>query len=205
MFSRAVGSGLGEENGQDGEVTFAFIRHGQTDWNRDLRMQGASDIPLNDTGRMQAAEAVAGLRNTQWDAIVSSPLSRARETAEIIARGLSIPLGPAYDNLVERNYGEAEGATAEDIAERWPDQPFPGLERIDLVIDRGIAALEQISADYGDANVVIVCHGTLIRHTLQKLARRKFDAIRNGSIAKFDRVDSGWHVLTVNDEAVVTL
>jgi len=184
-------------------VTLAFIRHGQTDWNRDGRLQGSSNIPLNDTGRGQAADAVAVLDGTLWDAIVSSPLSRARETAQIISDGLGIELGPSYDNLIERHYGDAEGANAEMIAERWPDHLYPGLESLDSVVARATAALETIAAEYGDANVVIVCHGTLIRYTLAALAGRPFDAIRNGSVATFERHPDGWKVLTVNDEAVV--
>ena len=188
-------------------MTLAFIRHGQTNWNRDLKLQGSTDIPLNDTGRGQAADAVAVLSATQlngkkWDAIVSSPLSRARETAEIIAAGLGIELGPTYDNLIERNYGEGEGATAEIIAERWPDHQYPGLESLDSVVARGIAALDEIAEQYGDANVIIVCHGTLIRYTLGALAGRSFDSIINGSVATFDRTATGWTVHTVNDEPV---
>ena len=57
-------------------MTFAFIRHGQTEWNRELRLQGSSDIPLNDTGRQQARESVDVLSGTRWEAVVSSPLSR---------------------------------------------------------------------------------------------------------------------------------
>ena len=64
-----------------GDVTFAFIRHGQTDWNRDDRLQGSSDIPLNDAGRAQAHEAAELLRDGGWQVVVSSPLVRARETA----------------------------------------------------------------------------------------------------------------------------
>jgi len=184
-------------------VTFAFIRHGQTDWNRDLRLQGSSNIPLNARGREQAAEAVAVLAGTTWDAVVSSPLDRARETAQIVAAGLGIELGPSYDLLVERDYGEGEGATAEVIADRWPDKQYPGLESLDSVVARATAALEQIAADYGDKNVVIVCHGTLIRYTLGHLAGRQFDAIRNGSVAEFEKDAAGWRVLTVNDEPVL--
>ena len=74
---------------------FAFIRHGQTDWNRDDRLQGSSDIPLNETGREQAHEAAGLLRDGGWEVIVSSPLMRARDTAQIIADDLNIELGPA--------------------------------------------------------------------------------------------------------------
>lgn len=186
-------------------MTFAFIRHGQTNWNRDERLQGSSDIPLNDHGRQQAADAVAVLRatGTQWDAIVSSPLSRARETAEIIAAGLGIELGPSYDELIERHYGDGEGATAEDIAAKWPDHNYPGLESLPSVIARATRALDQIADTYGDKNVVIVCHGTLIRYTLSEFAGYKFDGIRNGSVATFERDGDSWRVLSVNDEPVL--
>ena len=186
-------------------MTFAFIRHGQTNWNRDELLQGASDIPLNERGRAQAVEAIAVLAGVNWRVIVSSPLSRARETAEIIAIGLGIELGPSYNELVERNYGAAEGMTAETATERWPDKNYPGLESLDSVVARGRAALARVFADYGDTNVVIVCHGTLIRYTLAALAARRFEAIRNGSVATFERAGDAWRVLTVNDEPVAAL
>lgn len=181
-------------------MTLAFIRHGQTQWNLEQRLQGSTDIPLNDTGRGQARDAVATLEGVDWEVIVSSPLSRARETAAIIAAGLQIELGPAYDELVERNYGEAEGATAETIAARWPDRQYPGLESLESVVARGEAALERIDAEYGDRNTLIVCHGTIIRYTLSALAGRPFDQIRNGSVATFERAGEAWRVLSVNDE-----
>ncbi|MDP9116224.1 MAG: histidine phosphatase family protein, partial [Actinomycetota bacterium] len=81
---------------EDGRVTFAFIRHGQTDWNRDDKLQGSSDIPLNEVGRQQAREAAAHLGHGGWQVVVSSPLVRARETAEIIAGELAIELGGGY-------------------------------------------------------------------------------------------------------------
>lgn len=181
-------------------MTLALIRHGQTDWNRKLKLQGSSDIPLNDTGRSQARAAVDLLAGQQWDAVVSSPLSRARETAQIIAGGLGLDLGPSYDLLVERAYGEAEGATAEIIAARWPDHRYPGLESPESVIDRGTRALEQIAADFGGTRTIIVCHGTLIRSTLQHLAGRIVDQILNGAISTLERGDNAWRVLTVNGQ-----
>lgn len=179
----------------------SLIRHGQTDWNAADRMQGTSDIPLNDVGREQARTAVEVLRGSQWDVIVSSPLKRARETAQIIADGLDLELGRSYDLLIERAYGEGEGLTKEELEQKWPNSPtYPGLESLDSVVERGIAALDQVSADYENKKVIVVCHGTIIRYTLSKLAGRDFDHILNGSISTIERVSNRWAVHTVNGE-----
>ncbi|TPX05042.1 histidine phosphatase family protein, partial [Schumannella luteola] len=125
-----------EDGGEDGRVTLAFVRHGQTDWNREGRLQGSSDIPLNDTGREQALAAERMLAEWTWDAVVSSPLARARETARIVADGLGLPLGPAYPELVERDYGPLEGLPDTEVIARWPDRRYPGAEPLDAVVDR---------------------------------------------------------------------
>jgi uncharacterized phosphatase len=186
-------------------MTFAFIRHGQTDWNRDDRLQGSSDIPLNDLGREQAHEAAGVLRDGGWTAIVSSPLSRARETAEIIAGDLGLELGPAYDELVERDYGPLEGESSSGTIERWPHRDYPGAEPLTSVVQRGRAGLARIADDFGDRDVVIVCHGTIIRYTLADLAGRPVDGIRNGSVSTFRLDGDTWSVLTVNGETLVAV
>lgn len=183
----------------------AFIRHGQTDWNRDDRLQGSSDIPLNDTGRAQAHEAAALLRDGGWQVIVSSPLSRARETAQIIADDLGLELGPAYDELIERDYGPLEGESSSETIARFPDRSYPGAEPLDSVVARGRAGLARVADDYGDQEVVIVCHGTIIRYTLAALAGRPVDGIRNGSISTLRLAGDAWDVLTVNGEALVAV
>lgn len=177
---------------------FAFIRHGQTDWNRDDRLQGSSDIPLNDTGRAQAHEAAVLLADGGWDAIVSSPLSRARETAEIIAADLRIELGPGYPAFVERDYGVNEGGSSSEIVARHPDRDYPGAESLASVVARGTAGLAEVADDFGDRDTIIVCHGTLIRYTLASLAGRRLPGILNGSISTLERVSGVWEVLTVN-------
>lgn len=180
-------------------MTIAFIRHGQTDWNAAGRMQGSSDIPLNDIGRGQAIDAVKVLEGGGWGVIVSSPLSRARETADIIASGLGIELGRSYDLLVERHYGEAEGLTIDQIEAQWPGtREYPGLESLDSVVARGTEALQLIADEYAGRNVVIVCHGTIIRYTLASLAGQPFDQILNGSVSTLEPHDGGWRVLSVN-------
>lgn len=185
-------------------MTIAFIRHGQTDWNAQQRLQGSTDIPLNDVGRAQAREAAGVLAGSEWDVIVSSPLSRARETASIIAEGIGLELGRSYDSLIERHYGEAEGFTAEDIRARWGEtRDYPGMERLDSVVARGTAALHRVAEEYAGRNTVIVCHGTIIRYTLASLAGRPLDQIVNGSISTLDLVDDAWRVLSVNGVELV--
>ncbi len=176
----------------------AFIRHGQTDWNRDGLLQGSSDIPLNDTGRAQARDALMTLRSRPWDVVVSSPLVRARETAQIIADGLSIELGRACPGLVERDYGELEGTPSSEAIERWPDRDYPGAESLDAVATRGAEALALVADAHPGAAVLIVCHGTIIRYTLARLAGRPVPGIDNGSVSMVRRSAIGWDVVTVN-------
>ena len=180
-------------------MTFvAFIRHGQTDWNRDDRMQGSSDIPLNDTGRGQARDAVEVLRAHSWDAVVSSPLVRARETAELIADALGLELGAAYPEFVERDYGPFEGANATECIAKYPGKDYPDAEPISSVVERGLAGLARVAADHAGQNVVIVCHGTIIRYTLATLAGHPVDGIHNGTVSELEHVGDRWRVLTVN-------
>lgn len=179
-------------------MVYAFIRHGQTDWNRDGLLQGSSDIPLNDLGRQQARDAVELLRGGGWSAVVSSPLVRARESAQLIAAGLDVPLGPAYDELAERDYGPLEGTSARAAVERRPHRDYPGAEPLDSVAARGAAGLAAVAADYPGADVVVVCHGTLIRYTLAALAGHPIEGIRNGAVSTFLLDGDRWRVLTVN-------
>ena len=98
---------------------FFLVRHGETEWNRERRIQGVSDIPLNDTGRAQAAALGDILVGHNFDLIVSSPLSRADETARIIAQRLGMPAPITVPDLIERNYGEAEGSSGADLDLRY--------------------------------------------------------------------------------------
>lgn len=176
----------------------AFIRHGQTDWNREGLLQGSTDIPLNDTGREQARDALMTLRSRPWDAVVSSPLRRARETAAIIAEGLGVELGRAYDDLVERDYGALEGTPSADAIERWPTREYPGAESLASVASRGAAALAAIATDLPGSAVLVVCHGTIIRYTLARIAGRPVPGIDNGSVSMVTGDGAGWIVRTVN-------
>ena len=150
-----------------------LVRHGETDWNRDRRIQGSTDIPLNETGRAQARAAAAGVRG---DIIVASDLSRARETAEIIAAELELPAPRLYPGLRERAYGDAEGVDAADFIGRWGDwhtAEVPGAEPWPHLRERGLRALAQVVRDARSAtapaaaSVVVVTHGALIRELIR--------------------------------------
>lgn len=180
-------------------MTIALIRHGQTDWNARGLFQGHTDVPLNDIGRAQAAEIATELRGTgPWRAIVSSPLSRARETAEIIAAALALPLGPAYPEWVERSYGVHEGAVVDRSL-----LTDASVETISQVIGRGYAALARVATDYPHGDTIVVTHGTIIRYTLNDIAGGEASApiipgIHNGALSTVTGAPGAWRVDRVN-------
>jgi len=99
---------------------FYVLRHGQTDWNVQLRLQGSTDIPLNETGRLQARTAARFLEGQSITRILSSPLSRAHETATIVAETLGLPV-ETDARLIERSFGVFEGLTLEEVARHRAD------------------------------------------------------------------------------------
>lgn len=187
-------------------MLIALIRHGQTDWNLAARMQGRTDIPLNDTGREQALVAASVLENQPWDVVVSSPLDRARETADIIGRALGVPLGASYDELTEQDFGAAEGTLVAELATRWPDRDFADKEPDEEVGPRGLRGLERIALDHPGARVLAVAHGTLIRHTLASISgheTRHYPKLDNASSSFVRFTDASWRVLTVGGVDIV--
>jgi probable phosphoglycerate mutase len=186
-------------------TTFALIRHGQTDWNAQRRLQGSSDIPLNDVGRGQARDAVAVLSRQEWDTIVSSPLGRAAETAELIAAGLGLTVARHVPELTERSFGPAEGLQAgpELEALRIPGG-FRGAESDDEAASRGLAALEALAEEFRGRRVLVVAHGTLLRLALGRAIGSTLQSIDNAvlNLAHHHTVD-GWQLEYFNGERVV--
>ncbi|WP_374948076.1 histidine phosphatase family protein [Agreia sp.] len=171
-----------------------LVRHGETDWNFTKRIQGSTDIPLNDTGRAQARAAAERLADEEWHAVVTSPLGRARETARILARRLGLGQPQVDDRLVERAYGEAEGMDAAALRDRFPGMAgVPGLERRSDVTRRVLPALESIALEHPGERVLIVAHGgvigSLVRYVTQKALPAAAVRIPNGSEHRFRYAD----------------
>ncbi len=180
-------------------ITIALVRHGETEWNRQRRWQGREGVGLNDLGRLQAAGAAPLLADGDWGWMVSSPLERARQTAEIIATRLTTA-APGIDldeELVERAYGQAEGMPSVEADRRWPDGRYPGMESDHQLRSRGAAALRRIARER-DGDGIVVAHGSLIRLTLTELCRTRVPRIENGSVSLVRRDAAGWRLLQVN-------
>ena len=178
-----------------------LVRHGETDWNRERRIQGSTDIPLNATGREQAATTGALLARREWDAVFASPLSRAFETASIIAARIGLGQPSAVDALVERNYGDAEGLNWEEIERRFPgDTVVPGRETHAEVADRVIPALMELALAHHGESLIIVTHGGVIRSVLNVIDPDVVHgSITNGSIHSFELVDGALELVVFND------
>jgi probable phosphoglycerate mutase len=176
-----------------------LVRHGETDWNRIGRVQGLSDIPLNDTGREQARHAGHRLADEQWDAVATSPLSRAAETAAIIAAELGLPEPEVVDSLVERNYGEAEGLTGEEIEARFGGV-VQARESREQVVERVRPALLELADRHPGGRVLVVSHGGVIGSLVRDATRWAWpeagSVIANGSDQRFEA--AGGHIRLVS-------
>ncbi len=150
-----------------------FIRHGITDWNQLEKMQGTSDIPLNDEGRDQARKLASRLhQDEKWDMIITSDLSRAKETGEIIGKKLDLPVSFVDKRIQEINLGEIEGTTEAERITRWGSnwrELDLGIETDEKVANRGIGFLAELDGKYKGKRILVVSHGGLIRLTIQQL------------------------------------
>jgi broad specificity phosphatase PhoE len=149
--------------------TLGLFRHGQTDWNIDLRLQGTTDIAMNQVGIEQVQTAAKHLDNS-WDLILSSPLSRARQSAEIVAEQIGIENIVIEPLLLERAFGIGEGLTYAEWGEKFAKlDDIPGAESRSEVERRARELLGHIEQNYAGAKVLAVSHGALIRFVLSEV------------------------------------
>jgi len=164
------------ESGPDQRILFLF-RHGETDWNREGRLQGHTNTLLNAAGLAQAGALGDKLRQHRLDAVVSSDLSRAWTTARIVADALGVPLFTDA-GLRETDVGAAEGLLwsdaktrfGEGLTERWysdGDVAFPGGETGIATRTRGLAALHRFAAAQPFQRIGVSTHGAMIRQLMK--------------------------------------
>ncbi|WP_432774608.1 histidine phosphatase family protein [Brevibacillus gelatini] len=186
------------------ETIMYLVRHGETEWNQSRRIQGHSDIALNEHGRRQAELVADRFRSETIHAVYSSDLSRARETAAKIAANFSISVG-TQPNLRERCYGQWEGLTYEEIRKRFEnqDEASCGIETFEDMQRRVVAALTELAVKHQNEAIVVVSHGGLINSFLHYVTAGEqgtgITRIDNTGISVFRYADRRWEVLQVND------
>lgn len=174
-------------------------RHGETDWNRRGILQGWFDVPINERGRRQARQLAATVADAGFAAVWTSPLVRARETAEIVATELRLPPPSCHEGLRERHFGALQGIPKNELAElnpalleqilrRNPAAEFVGGESMDEFADRSYDAFAEIGALHRGARVLVVTHGWvmdvvtrhingLARNAVLKLKRKNGESV----------------------------
>lgn len=179
-----------------------LVRHGTTNWNLAGRLQGRTDIPLNDQGRLEAASAAAALQGEEYAALYTSPLQRARQTASIIAEQVKLPVH-VEDGLIERAYGEWEGRRLTGRA-RIADEASAGVEPAQSLRERAINCLTQLARRHFGQRLIVVSHGAWINALLYVLSDGRAGTgitnLANGGITTLtsQSIDL-WQVTRLND------
>jgi len=161
----------------------ALVRHGQTDWNLVGRLQGQTDIPLNDTGRLQAHEVGSALAGQGWDLVLASPLDRAQQSARIIAERIGARTGPALLELEERGFGPLEGQCRSELDEDLVQQLLEQAEPRANVLRRSVTALHRLVSDHPGKRILCVSHGATMRIIRDTLAGERLPrGVENGEV-----------------------
>lgn len=191
-----------------------FIRHGETDWNAGKRIQGQTDIPLNETGVRQALAMAFSAAHHEFAAIYSSDLVRAHETAKMLAqrRGLEVRLLP---QLRERHYGIFQGITAAEGLQRYPeaharylardpDYDFETGENMHVFAARVESAVHEMTRHHAQQTVAAVSHAGVLDIVYRKATGRPLHTPRDFTIPncalnwfRFD--EHGWHLEAWDD------
>lgn len=199
----------------DRVTTVLAVRHGETAWNRETRIQGQLDIPLNSLGQAQARRLAQALEGQPIDAIYASDLVRAGETANIVAERLGLKVS-SDQGLRERAFGVFEGLTWAEIEERWPaeserwrrrDPEFgaEGGESLQGFYSRVITTAERLVTSHPGQTVLLVAHGGVLDCLYRAAARQPLQAPRtwllgNATINRLLHTGQGFNLVGWNDD-----
>lgn len=195
-------------------TTIFLIRHGETDWNREKRYQGQKDVPLNKIGKDQATNLAKRFidEKIKVDAIYSSRLFRAKDTAEAIAANYALSV-QVHEGLLERHFGQLEGVQIDEFRAKYPGVTMGNMEQMgsfniepfQLLKDRVFLSIEEISKRHINQNVVIVSHGAAINSFLHHITNGEAGSgitrIQNTSITTIshDHKENKWMIEELNN------
>lgn len=145
-----------------------LIRHGETDWNKEKRIQGREDIPLNETGILQAKNCGKALAGAEFAAIISSPLGRARKTAEIIKEAVAIKELVIDEDLIERDFDRISGMTYKERREFDASGQVDNRETREAILERMLRSVFKHAKEFYDKDIIFVSHGAAIRSVIDE-------------------------------------
>jgi probable phosphoglycerate mutase len=196
------------------ETRLFLVRHGETEWNRDKRLQGHSDSALTSEGRRQALRLANRLKRLQLEALYASDLGRAYSTAEVIGRqcGLSVARNR---ELRERSYGRFEGRSWAEIKEEFPEEYEacmarlaeyvpPEGESLKQMAERAWRAVDGIVLNHPGQRIAAVTHGGVLHVVVKRVLQIPLDAprrfhLRNGSVHCLVYEEDGAFLETMGD------
>ncbi len=189
--------------------TLYLIRHGETDWNRLKRVQGSIDTPLNHLGQLQANQLIHWFRDKQLDAIYSSDLIRAYDTANSLAKHYNIHV-TTYPELRERNYGLIEGKhidqfslTHSDEQKDWLELEQYEIEALHAVKQRAFTKITEILQQFEDKSIAIISHGGTINAFLSLITHGHIGTgkikIDNTAVTEISYDEDNYRIITLND------
>lgn len=201
---------------QDGATRVLAVRHGETDWNAALRIQGHTDIVLNERGHWQAAQLARALADEGVQAVYSSDLQRAHQTAQAVATrvGVTVQHEPG---LRERHFGAFEGLTFDEVERQWPGDALRwrrreaafapgGGESLQDFHARSVAASAALAARHRGQTIVLVAHGGVLDCLYRAAARAALDAprswqLRNAAVNRLLHTEAGFTLVGWNDSS----
>jgi uncharacterized phosphatase len=150
-----------------------LIRHGETDWNLQGRFQGREDIPLNQNGINQALRCGEAIKGENFQAVITSPLIRAKKTAQIIAECVAIDHVIIEKDIIERDFSKVSGMTPKEREAFYASGEIDDKEPFEDLCKRMLLCIRKYAEQYYDGNIIMVSHGASINSVLASLSAGK--------------------------------